>query len=322
MSKTHWLRCAALLVLFGCTKKQEATETSSADTKKSDAAKGVGTSVAGQERGKGPRKGGGGGGRPTGPVSVRVSVVEGKITPRMVAAVAPLAGRVQADVFSKVTGRVSFMGPREGQPVKAGDVLFRIDRSDPGESYLNVPVLSPLTGWLGRWRVINLGEQVTAADPVVTIVDDRGLKAVAFLSAADWLDVTSDTQVTALVNDQVRPAKIETIARSADLTSGRGSVTVSLENPNRDWRAGMYARLNFAIAPKERLLVSAASLILTDRGAFVYVVEGETAKRVQVKYLMIDSDTVEVTEGLKINSQVVTAGGNLLSDQTAVKVLN
>lgn len=305
-----------MMMLSSCTKEAK-TEENSEVKKSAEADKGDKTGSEGKGRGKE----GGGKGRPSGPVSVRVSLIEGKVAPRSVLAVAPLAGRVQVDVFSKVVGRISFIGPKEGQPVKAGEVLFRVDRSDPGESYLNVPVVSPLTGWLGRWRVINMGEQVTAADPVVTIVDDRALKAVAFLPASDWLDITPDTKVTARVNDQERAAKIETIARSADLSSGRGSVTLVIDNPNRDWRGGMYARLNFAVAPKPRLLINAASLVVTDRGAFVYIVEGENAKRVQVKFAMMDSDTVEVTEGLKPNSQVVIAGANLLSDNSPVKIL-
>ena len=268
-----------------------------------------------------PKSAGGPGAGGRGPVPVRVAIAEKKISPRIVQTVAALSGRTQVDVYSKVTGRVTYMGPREGQPVKSGEILFRIDRNDPGESYLNVPVVSPLTGWLGRWRVLNMGEQVGPTDPVVTIVDDRTLKAAAFLPASDWVEVTPDTKVTLQVNDEVREGKVETIARAADLSSGRGSVTVVVENGERRWRGGMYARLTFSIAPKERLLLNAASLTVTDQGSFVYVIEGDVAKRVPIKFQLIDADTIEVTDGLQPQSQVVIAGGNLLSNNSPVRII-
>ncbi|MEI8026385.1 MAG: efflux RND transporter periplasmic adaptor subunit [Pseudomonadota bacterium] len=267
-------------------------------------------------------EGKGGGGRGSnGPVPVRVAEVEVKEAPRIVTTVTPLAGRVQAEVYSKVSGRISAIGPKEGQPVKQGEVLFRVDRSDPGESYLSAPVQSPISGWVGRWRVTNVGEQVTPSDPVVAIVDDHSLKAIAFVASADWLEISPETKVTAEVNGEERQGRIETIARSADVTSGRGSITVGIDNEGRTWRSGLYARLKFAVAPKPRLLIPAAALVVTDQGAYVYVVDGEEAKRTVVKFSMLDSDTVEITDGLGSKSMIVIAGGNLLGDRSPVRVV-
>lgn len=277
---------------------------------------------AGKEaQGDGKSRLAGGRGR-GGPVTVRVANVERKVAPRIVYAVAPLEGREQADVFSRVLGRITYIGPKEGEPVKINQILFRIDRSDPGETYLNAPVVSPLTGWVALWHVNHIGEQVSPSDPVVTVVDDRALKATAYLPSDDWLEVTPDTVVAATVGSRQRTARVATIARAADLASGRGSVSVTLDNAARDWRSGMYARFKFELAPKERTLVSASSLIITDQGAFVYVAEGEQARRVPVKFQLIDGDTVEITQGLDATARVVTAGANLLGDKSAIKIVD
>jgi multidrug efflux pump subunit AcrA (membrane-fusion protein) len=282
-----------------------------------------GDGKGGGERAEGGRGGGGASGRGGGgPQPVRVAQVERRLAPRLVAAVAPLAGRKQADVFSKVTGRIASIGPREGAPVKQGDVLFRVDRSDPGEVFLNTPVQSPLTGWIGRWAVTNVGEQVTPSAPVVTVVDDEQLKAVIYLPASDWVDVKPDTKITAALGEETREARIETIARAADPATGRGSVTVVIDNPKRDWRAGVFAKLTLALDPRERILISSASLVITDQGAYVYVADGEVARRVRVEFRLIDGDTVEITKGLEANTQVVVAGVNLLGDQSAIKIVN
>ena len=255
------------------------------------------------------------------PVAVRIADVQLKKTPRKVEIDAPLSGIRQIDVFSKSLGRITYLGPKEGAAVKQGELLFRLDRSDPGESFLNMPTLSPMSGWVGMWHVTNIGEQVTPETPVVTIVDDRSLKAVAFLPSDDWMDVTLDSAVTAELNHQSREARIISVARSADQSSGRGSVTVEIPNPSRDWRSGMFVRLKFALQPKNRLLVSTAALIITDQGTFVYLTEGESARKVRVNYRIVDADTVEITDGLPDSARVVIAGANLLSDKSRVKVI-
>ena len=261
------------------------------------------------------------GGEGKGPVAVKVADIAMQMVARPVSVDAPLFGIYQADVYTKATGRISYMGPHEGAAVKAGDLLFRIDRNDPGESFLTMPTTSPLTGWVGRWRVTTVGEQVTPADPVVTIVDDRILRAVAYLPAEDWLEVTTATKVTAIMNGQSRAAKVLSVARSADLNSGRGSVTVEIPNPNRDWRAGMYARVQFELQPKPRLLLSAAALIITDQGAFVYLAEEDQARRKSVEFRVVDPDTVEITGGLPPQAKVVVAGANLLSDKSRIQII-
>lgn len=259
--------------------------------------------------------------RSSGPVPVRVTTVERKVAPRLVDVTAPLVGQKQVDLYSKVTGRMTFMGAREGEPVQAGTILFRVDRSDPGESFLSVPTISPLSGWIGLWHVTNVGEQVTPAEPVVTVVDDRILRATASLPVDDWLEVQKDTQVTALFGSEERRARLVSIARAADRGTGRGSVTVELENANRDWRSGIFVRLRFAVTPKERILLSAGALTITDENAFIYSVEGEVARRTAVEFAVFDADTVEITKGLAAGTKVVTAGANLLGDKSPVRIL-
>jgi multidrug efflux pump subunit AcrA (membrane-fusion protein) len=258
----------------------------------------------------------------SGPQSIRAVRAERAVGSRTLDVVAPLLGIKQADVYSKVTGRLTYIGPQEGQPVKAGDILFRIDRSDPGESFLSVPAVSPFTGWIGRWLVSRVGEQVTPSEPVVSVVDDRVLRATAFVSVQDWLTVTANTPVAVHFGGEKRSGRVVTIARAADSGSGRGSVTVEVDNPQRDWRSGIFAHLVFDVEPKERLLLGAGSLVITDQNAFVYVVEGEVVRKKTVSFVPFDADQVEILDGLVSGSLVVTEGSNLLGDGSLVQVID
>lgn len=269
----------------------------------------------------GAGKGRGGGRRDSGPAAVRVETAQMKVLPAAISVVEPLVGKQQAEVFSKVVGRLSLIGPEEGQAVKAGDVLFKVDRADPGESFLSTPVVSPISGWVGRWYANSLGEQVTTSAAVVSVVDDEVLRATVDLPTREWLLVDKDTAVTVVVAGEERAGKVVTVSRAGDSASGRGGVAIEVPNPKRSWRAGMVARIRLGLEPKPRIVVPSSALTITDQGAFVYVVRGEKVARTTVRFLLIDADSVEITEGLKDGDQVVVAGTNMLSDDAAVRIV-
>ncbi len=260
-------------------------------------------------------------GAKSGPVPVRVVTTKKEEIPRIAVVGAVLTGQKQADIYPKFTGRIAEILVKEGEAVKVGQTLFRIDRSDPGESFLSAPVQSPFSGWLGRWHVTGIGQQVTQNEPVVTILDDRVLKAEVMLATEDWQGVGLDTKVSAEVSGVTRQGRVIAVARAADAATGRGSVTVEIENPERDWRAGVLADLTFYTNPKQRLALSTSALVITDQGAFVYTVTDTTAKRAAVTFTLSDHDQAEILSGVSEGERVVVVGGNLVSDGAEVKIV-
>lgn len=280
-----------------------------------------GETVEAGKNNDGGKKGGSRGKRDSGPVAVRVEPATTKLQPRSIAIVAPLYGRRQADVFAKVTGRISFIGPPEGAKVNAGEMLFKVDRSDPGESFLSAPVLSPIQGWIGRWIVANVGEQVTPTEPVVTVVDDAFLRATIYVSTSDWVAIDATVKVKLTIEGQSRDGRLVSVARAADAKSGRGSLIVEVPNEDHAWRVGMMARVQVELDLRERMLLSSAALNITDQGAYVYAIDGDKARRLPVTYRLVDSDTIEVLSGVENGARVVVAGANLLSDGATVSVV-
>jgi RND family efflux transporter MFP subunit len=196
-----------------------------------------------------------------------------------------------------------------------------MDRNDPGETFLNMPVASPINGWVGRWMVKNIGAQITPTTPVVTVVDDDFLRTTIYLSTSEWISIDDKAVVSLSVGDEKREGRILSIARAADSISGRGSAVIEVENRDHQWRVGMIARVRVDLDPKVRMLVSSAALNITDQGTYVFVIENETAKRVPVKFALVDSDTVEILEGIEDGAAIVVAGGNFVTDKAAVKVV-
>ena len=262
---------------------------------------------------------GGKGRRDAGPVAVQAMSARQEAVPEDLAFVAVLGGRVQAEVYSKVSGRVESFGVAEGQSVKVGQVLLKIDRNEPGESFMATPVVAPFAGWIGRWHVHNVGEQVLASSPVVTVVDDVRLRAVLDLPVDVWLKVTRETRAIVKVGADSREAKIISISRSADMATARGTITIEIANDDHKWRAGMVARITLGVDPRPRITVPTTALIITDAGTYVYLMEGGKAKRTPVSFRLLSSDKAEVMEGVKDGDQVIYLGTNQISDGADVK---
>jgi multidrug efflux pump subunit AcrA (membrane-fusion protein) len=306
----------ALPLAVGCEGKHGAKRTKPAADQEGAGADG--SKAAGSKAGK---QRGGRRGQSGAFVAVRAQRAEAKDLPEVLEVVAVLAGRKQAEVYSRVSGKVSYIGPTEGRRVKEGEVLFRVDRSDPGESFLATPVVSPISGWVGRWLVTSTGAQVTAQQPVVSVVDDEQLKTSVMLPTDQWLRVSEGAEARVSVGSETRIGKVTGIARAAESTAARGTVTLEIPNTDHTWKAGMVATVAFDLDVKPRMVVPASSLSITDQGSFVFLVKDGKAERAPVKFSVIDNDRVEILEGVAAGASLVTEGVNQVGDGVAVKVV-
>ena len=257
-----------------------------------------------------------------GAIPVRVVTAVSQPRARSIDTVAVLSGRRQVDVHTRAAGRVSFIGPPEGVRIREGEVLFRIDRSEPGESFLATPTLSPISGWVGRWLVSTLGEQVAAQEALVTIVDDEDLRAQVMLPSSEWIKVNHETPVRVISANEERLGAVHGVSRTADGATGRGVVTVIVTNAQHTWKAGMTAQIIFDLDLRERLVIPASALSITDVGSFVFLADNDTAVRTPVRFQMVNNDFVEILEGITGGTKVITEGVNQVGDASKIKVID
>ena len=141
------------------------------------------------------------------------------------------------------------------------------------------------------------------------------------LPTDQWLRISATTPVRARVGQETRAAKVIGIARAAESTASRASVTIEVENSDHKWKVGMVALVAFDLDIKPRIVVPASSLAITDQGSFVFLVKDGKAKRQPVNFSVIDNDNVEILQGIESGSQLITEGLNQIGDGLAVKVI-
>jgi len=110
---------------------------------------------------------------------------------------------------------------------------------------------------------------------------------------------------------RVSPA-FDPVARTLD-------AEVHLQNPG-NLRPGMYGRGAIVTAVHQgAVVVPVAAVQISNDRSYVYVLQGDKVRRVEVKTGVDGGDWLEVVSGLSPGDEVVTAGTDVLADGSAVR---
>jgi RND family efflux transporter MFP subunit len=111
---------------------------------------------------------------------------------------------------------------------------------------------------------------------------------------------------------------------SGALDDATRSLLVEADLPNAELtlRPGMYASVRIGVERRQNaLLVPAGALVREKAAGFLFLLEGDKAKRVPVKYGFNDGAQVEILEGIAENARVLIPGKVTLANGQAVKAV-
>jgi cobalt-zinc-cadmium efflux system membrane fusion protein len=99
-------------------------------------------------------------------------------------------------------------------------------------------------------------------------------------------------------------------------------VEVEILNQEGKLKPGMFGELKIEVAKKDNVLVQPFDSILKDeKGEYVYLVEGNLAKKRYIQTGLRAQSYLEVTAGIEENALVVRTGEEFLKDNSLVKVI-
>ena len=145
-------------------------------------------------------------------------------------------------------------------------------------------VISPASGTLIQFSAVEGGFVSTAA-PVAVIDAVDQLKITVSVSEAlvPKLTVGAEAEVTISAVGETFTAPIRSIDRSANPQTRLYNVTLSAPSSISGLLAGMFADVTFHTDFSENAVVVPTEAVMTSGGTqYVYVVEGETAKYIEV----------------------------------------
>ena len=184
-------------------------------------------------------------------------------------------------------------------------------------------IRAPFSG-LVVTRYIRHAQYVSPGTPLFRLSDFDPLLCPVQVPERELPRLTKGQRAEILVEawpDQRFEARVLRISPTVESATGTVKVTLAVSRKGL-LRPGMFAKVLLEIDRKEgALVIPKAALALEGIGDAVYVVEGEEARRREVRLGFSEGDHIEVLEGLSAGEQVVVVGQDGLSDGTPVRVL-
>lgn len=206
---------------------------------------------------------------------------------------------------------------------EANLTAIEIQKENLEKNIADCSVTVPISGVISA-RNIEIGSFASQSSPAYTIIDLSSVKVEVGVSEqmVNQISVgdTVDVNLTA-VSPEPLQGTVSTISPAATQT-GTYTIKITMDNSRGLLKPGMLAEVTFVTAASDdTMLLPRDAVIDKDGETYVYIVENSTAKKVLVEIGIESGETVEITDGLTTDMQVVTKGQTYISDGEQVEVV-
>lgn len=185
-------------------------------------------------------------------------------------------------------------------------------------------VIAPSSGTLVTMNATE-GGFISNSMPVAVIDGVEQMKAVVQVSEAlvPKLSAGDSADVSVSAANQTFEATIRSVERAANMQTRLYTVTLTLPSGASGLLAGMFADVTFHTDVSENTIVVPTEAVLT-RGEtqYVFVVENDAAKYVEVTTGLTGNGVTEILSGLTAGQNLVTVGQAYLNDGDPVRVVS
>lgn len=224
---------------------------------------------------------------------------------------------------SAVAGRNSALAQLEAGIQNAKSGIQQLDMTLENVD-ANGNVVAPIDGTLVS---LNATEDafISNAMPVAVIDGVDQMKVVVSVSEAlvPKLKAGDSADVSVSAANKTFSAVIRSVEQAANIQTKLYTVTLTVPADVTDLMNGMFADVTFHTDTSSNTVVIPTESIQTSGSTqYVYVVENNTARYVEITTGLTGSGVTEVTSGLSGGEQVVTVGQFYLKDGSAVRIVS
>ncbi|MGN7470388.1 efflux RND transporter periplasmic adaptor subunit [Brevibacillus sp. SAFN-007a] len=191
------------------------------------------------------------------------------------------------------------------------------------EQLANATVTSPINGYVSS--VNGAVGQMAGQQPVVVVVNTNPLLVKANLSEADITKVKVGTVVKVNVQSTGKTidAKVTAVSPVMDSALKAYPIEITIPNPANELKSDMVVTVTFpsdGASGAKALVISRKAVFDRDGKQYVFKLEGDIAKQVEVTTGKSSSDKIEVTSGLAEGDKIVVTGITMLQDGSKVSI--
>ncbi len=170
---------------------------------------------------------------------------------------------------------------------------------------------------------IREGENIAPGLPAFRVVGGTDYKITAQIPESFVSKVSRGNEVEVYIPDlqQTIKSKISNVSSVIGATNRTFSIEVLLQKLPANIKANLVAQVRIRDYSKEQAIVVPINIIQhSEEGEYVFVAEGEVAKRKNVKVGQTYKSQAEIQDGLKPGEKVITAGYLDLVDGQQIKI--
>ena len=186
-------------------------------------------------------------------------------------------------------------------------------------------ISSPLKGTI-KTRHIKVGEFVRKGDKLVEILDIDKILVKVNIPEQEILSIQVGQNVEValyIMEKKTFLGRVKNIGLEADSSNRTFPVEISLDNKERQLRAGMLARATFTKnVDQDQIVIPRHTVLERDQGRVVYVFEDGKAFRRNITIGLSQQDQVQIVQGLNKGELIVVEGHTKLTDGEEVNVVN
>ena len=185
-------------------------------------------------------------------------------------------------------------------------------------------VIAPQSGTLVTMNAAE-GSFVSSSMPLAVIDGADQMKVIASVSETlvPKLTIGDTATVTVGAADKTFEAMIRSVERSANMQTLLYTVVLTVPADVGGLLSGMFADVSFHTDGSDNAIVAPTQAILTKNDTqYVFVVEENVAKYVEVETGLTGSGVTEILSGLSQGQQLVTVGQAYLADGDLVRVVS
>lgn len=231
------------------------------------------------------------------------------------------------EVFPSMGGKVAQINVMLGSHVNRGDVIAKVDPSEPGTKYALSPVEAPISGSIVS-SPLKVGTTVTTNSAVTMIGDIDNLQITCSIPERYVAELKTGLQAEVFLEaypEAVFTATVSRVSPVVDSSTRTKEIILNFNRKDSRVNAGMFAKVKlYTTKYSGQLVVPSDSVVLNDDGsAYLFVVnDNSTVSRREVKTGKAVDSMIQVTDNLMPGEKVVYEGMLSLSEGAKVNDLS
>ncbi|MCR5605544.1 MAG: efflux RND transporter periplasmic adaptor subunit [Treponema sp.] len=255
--------------------------------------------------------------------SVKTKKAEFEVLHDYVATNGEVEAQSSIEVFPDMGGKIRSVNVSLGSPVRKGDVIARVDPSEPGAQYALSPVYAPITGSIVS-TPLKEGTTVSTGSAITIIGDIDRLQITA--NVPERYVALLKTGLTADISLEAYPgivfkATVSRVSPVVDATSRTKEIILNFDKKDSRINAGMFAKVILYTRDfTDAIVMPSDSLVTKDDKSYAYVVlnDNTVEQREVVLGNSVDGN-IQILKGINEGERIVVEGQTSLSNGASIR---